>query len=265
MGSRRSASRRKPPKTSEAHAFHQTRKQAVALARALYLLSTIQIIQYINLVKSEEEPQSFGDSFTTSEGGKEFPWLPADDFEYDSKAGHGTHNAGSAAGAALHTPAETTTCEVDKTLSCAGGCIDGSALVTDDDLVSQSAQNADIDRLCPAFGCNATENQECLSDDVSETLTNNGGMAQGAKLAVFDVFFGEVNLAPLAGNGVWDPCIEAGCKLHSNSWGSDTGCEIESLDTLYDLFMYEVSKRESHRRRSVGWFLERSMEHFLGK
>ncbi|CAN0200177.1 unnamed protein product [Ectocarpus sp. 6 AP-2014] len=83
------------------------------------------------------------------------------------------------------------------------------------------------------------ENPACLSDDVSETLTNNGGVAQGAKLAIFDVFYGNYGLVEHIGNGLWEPCVEAGCKLHSNSWGADEGCETTPMDLLYDAFMYE--------------------------
>ncbi|CAN0545123.1 unnamed protein product, partial [Ectocarpus sp. 12 AP-2014] len=68
-------------------------------------------------------------------------------------AGHGTHTAGSAAGATLNDPAETITCSGDETLGCVGGCIDESE--TTDDLVSSAIQMAlpDLDRLCPMYGC----------------------------------------------------------------------------------------------------------------
>eukprot|EP00903_Cladosiphon_okamuranus_P006848 g6670.t1 len=195
-----------------------------------------KVIQYINLVKSDDIAEPADGSFT-SEGGDQFPWLPADEFEFDDKAGHGTHTAGSAAGATLNTPAELVTCEAGKVVSCVGGCIDETA--DDDDLVSSNAQYADIDRHCPAFGCDDTDGAKCLSNDVSETLTKNGGMAQGAKLAIFDIFYEEYGLLDHIGNGLWEPCEEAGCKLHSNSWGSDYWCEITPLDVLYDEYMYE--------------------------
>lgn len=202
-----------------------------------------QIVQYINLVKSDDiaEPT---DGYFTSSRGDQFPWLPADDFEYDYKAGHGTHVAGSVAGATLNSPAELVECEAGKTVSCVGGCIDDSAFATDD-LVSSFYQYADIDRLCPAFGCDDTETSECLSDDISETLTDNGGMAQGAKLAIFDVFYEEYGLLDVVGNGLWEPCAEAGCKLHSNSWGGEYGCYTTLLDVMYDEFMYEVRPERS--------------------
>eukprot|EP00752_Nemacystus_decipiens_P004360 g3984.t1 len=196
-----------------------------------------KLIQYINLIKSDDEPQPYGESFETQSGG-EFPWLPADDFEYDDKAGHGTHTAGSAAGATLNNPAETVTCENGTTLSCVGGCIFADEDV--DDLVTTSfAEYFDIDRLCPAYGCDPDVDDVCLSDDVSETLTNNGGMAQGAKLAIFDAFYGEFGLMSIVGNYLWEPCAEAGCRVHSNSWGGDYECQLSPLDIWYDEFMFE--------------------------
>lgn len=172
-----------------------------------------QIVQYINLIKSDDEPGSHGDYFTSSLG-SEIPWYPADDFEDDDPAGHGSHTAGSVAGATLNNPAETVVCETGKVLGCVGGCIDEDAIGSTDDLVSTSASVAfDIDRLCPAFGCDDETYDYCLSDDTSQVLTENGGMAQGAKLAIFDVGYELVVLANFAGNGLWEPCIEAGCKV----------------------------------------------------
>ena len=111
------------------------------------------------------------------------------------------------------------------------------------DLAPSYLDFADIDRLCPAFGCDGREYPACLSDDVSEALTKNGGVAQGAKLAIFDVFDETHGLLDHIGNGLWEPCVEAGCKLHSNSWGSDSGCETTPMDLLYDAFMHEVRWR----------------------
>lgn len=163
--------------------------------------------------------------------------VPGGRFGDDDKAGHGTHTAGTAAGSTLNSPAETTDCETGKTLSCAGACIDTTG-GSDDDLVSYYYQVDDIDRICPFFGCDDSE--VCLGDDVGVTLAENGGMAQGAKLAVFDIFAGETSLGTYAGNGLWEPCLEAGCKIHSNSWGFDGVCLLSALDILYDDFMYQV-------------------------
>lgn len=183
-------------------------------------------------------------------GGK-FPWLPAEEFEYDDIAGHGTHTAGSAAGATLNNPAETVACGVGEVLSCVGGCIDEDPSVTEDDLVTTSvAQYFDIDRLCPLFGCDSDTDELCLSEDASDigtdtegvnvTLTNNGGMAQGAKLAIFDAFHGDFGLSSVVGNDLWETCAEADCKLHSNSYGGELECQLGPADTLYDSYMYEV-------------------------
>lgn len=159
-------------------------------------------------------------------------------FGEDYRAGHGTHTAGTAAGATLNSPAETIACETGKELGCAGACID--PVYPTDDLLSYTAQaenHVDIDRLCPLFGCNA-EIGLCLGDDVDETLAENGGMAQGAKIAVFDVGTEEGALTDDAGNGLWEPCLEAGCKIHSNSWGKAGNCLPDAVDIKYDDFMY---------------------------
>ncbi|CAM9696523.1 unnamed protein product, partial [Ectocarpus fasciculatus] len=121
------------------------------------------VIQYIELVN----PDSDYVAFSTSQGGV-FPFLPPDEFGQDDEAGHGTHTAGSAAGATLNDPAETTTCLAgDETLGCAGACIDESE--STDDLVSSYLQSVlpDLDRLCPMYGCDDSTDP-CLSDEVDE-------------------------------------------------------------------------------------------------
>lgn len=228
---------------SNAHASDQLDLFRMFLLPNLHYRYLNQIIQYINLIKSDDTAGSHGDYFSTSLG-QQFSWLPADQFEFDDPAGHGTHTAGSVAGATLNNPAVPITCDDTETLSCVGACIDDNPTVADDDLVSYFMQYADIDRLCPLFsdfGCDGTESQACLSDDVSENLTNNGGMAQGAKLAIFDAFYGALGLADFVGNGLWEPCREADCKLHSNSWGGDYQCQLGPQDVLYDTYMYQVS------------------------
>lgn len=192
----------------------------------------MQVIQYIDLVN----PNSVASAVSTSQGDV-FPLIPPDDFGEDEAAGHGTHTAGSAAGATLNTPAEPLTCSTTQTLGCVGACLDNDAMSVDD-LVATSLQLVDIDRFCPIFGCE--DDPRCLGEDVSETLTENGGMAQGAKLSIFDVFFGDYALTDVVGNGLWEPCMEAGCKIHSNSLGGDTFCQVTSTDLAYDEFMYEV-------------------------
>ena len=205
--------------------------------------SLVQIIQYIDVLKSDSVPQSHGPTFTTSEG-EQIPWYPADGFGVDNVAGHGTHTAGSAAGATLNTPAETVSCNGTKVLGCVGGCIDPDGTRSTDDFVSAAYQTSyveDIDRICPMFECDDETEQWCLSDDVGETLSEHGGMARGAKLAIFDAFSRDLSVVDFPGNGLWEPCLEAGCKLHSNSWGVDLMCEVASLDIERDDFMYKVS------------------------
>ena len=207
----------------------------------------MQIVQYINLVKSDSLPGNYGSVYTTS-GGYKIPLLPGDDFEADDVAGHGTHTAGSAAGATLKTPAETTgACGGTEVLGCVGGCVDADRSSWGDDVLtslpSYSHFDVDIDRLCPMLDCDEETDPRCLSDDVAQTLTDHGGMARGAKLAIFDVFAGELGLTDFAGNWLWLPCMEAGCKIHSASLGADNNCLVDSLDIAYDEFMYEVSCR----------------------
>ncbi|CAN0390119.1 unnamed protein product, partial [Pylaiella littoralis] len=205
-----------------------------------------RIVQYINLIKPDNTPEELDASFTTRDGRK-FPWLTAGEFENDKAAGHGTHVAGSAAGATLYTPAETIACENGKIIGCVGGCINQNASagdLTDDDLVTTSEHAAshaffDIDRLCSDFGCGEESNKLCLRNNVSETLTKSGGVAPGAKLAIFDAVFKHDFAGGFAGNGLWEACVEAGCRLHSNSYGSDNECMLTPSDILYDEFMYE--------------------------
>ncbi|CAM9464026.1 unnamed protein product [Laminaria digitata] len=184
-------------------------------------------------------------SSSTGEGGY-FYDVSTGGFQGDSVEGHGTHTAGSALGATLNTPAETTTCsETTKDPGCVGGCIDADRSSWGDDLVSLPAYSpygygADVDRICPMLGCDDETAQWCVSDDVGETLAENGGMARGAKLAFVDVFdVDDTALVDYAGNGLWEPCLEAGCKVHSNSWGGAPECFVTSLDIVYDDFMYK--------------------------
>eukprot|EP00904_Undaria_pinnatifida_P011000 jgi/Undpi1/702/HiC_scaffold_10.g04166.m1 len=188
-----------------------------------------KIIQYINLIKSDAVPGSHGSSFMTS-GGDQHPWIPAYHFEEDDVEGHGTHVAGSAAGAMLTTPAETsTTCSGTEVPGCVGGCVD-----PDD-----APFGADLDSLCPMLGCDDTTDERCLSDEVSQTLADHGGMARGAKLAIFDVGVGGKLFFSLVGSDLWQPCLEAGCMIHSLSGGSDDLCEVDALDIEFDTFMHE--------------------------
>lgn len=200
-----------------------------------------QIVQYINLVKPDSGSGSYeyGTEFMTADGGV-FPWLSADEFEGDDAAGHGTHTAGSAAGATVDVPAETVTCSGTDVMGCVGGCVPESSS-SFDDLVSSYAQfflHTDIDRICPSLGCD--DAAWCLSDDVPETLTSNGGMAQGAKLAIFDIFHMEGGYAFSAGTGLWEASEGTGAMVHSSSWGGDTLCQVTPFDTLYDDYMYNV-------------------------
>lgn len=120
----------------------------------------------------------------------------------------------------------------NEVVGCAGGCIESGANS------SEVPYGEDINRLCPAFGC---VGGQCLSDDTAATLSEHGGMAQGAKIAAIDIFYGDYSYGDLAGNGLWEACEDAGCRIHSNSYGVDLRCQLTALDVLYDEYMYEVS------------------------
>ncbi len=197
------------------------------------------MVQYIELIKNDGGAQE-GEG--VSSGGVLYPYVVSDEFSVDDGLGHGSHTAGSAAGSTLTNPADPVACtEAGKVTGCGGGCIseDGPTENEDDD--------EGIDRLCPMFGCvGGVEDQQCLTNDVSQTLSENGGVAQGAKISVFDIFMGDYSYGDLAGNGLWESCLSAGCRIHSNSYGIDKRCELSSMDIVYDDFMYQVWYHHHH-------------------
>lgn len=199
----------------------------------------MQVIQYINLINTDYDTPS---SPVRSSDGRIFSYLSAGEFQGDHVDGHGTHTAGSAAGATLNTPAETATCsETTKVPGCVGSCIDVASTSWGDDVLYPLPDEKNIDVLCPMLGCDDETDQRCLSDDVGQTLAENGGMAQGAKIAFFDIFSAGDGYGSYPGNGLWESCLEAGCKVHSNSWGEeDPPCLVRAMDLEYDDFMYKV-------------------------
>ena len=185
-----------------------------------------QIVQYIRLVREDYAGSSEQSGVT---------WYDELGFGLDMEAGHGTHTAGTAAGSTLAAPAETVTCEAGSEVSCVGKCLTSAeaAEAATDNLLTW-------DTLCPQYDCDGGGGA-CLSEDVSETLTANGGIARGAKIAVFDVSIdGNAVWASLAENGLWDATEGTGCMLHSNSWGGDLDCNIDTETTAFDQYMYEV-------------------------
>ena len=213
----------------------------------------MQVIQYINMIKTDSMA---GYGIVYSSGGDFFYHISTADFQGDDVEGHGTHTAGSALGATLTNPAETTTCDgTTKVPGCVGGCVDVDRSSWGDDLLTMPAYSvfaADVDRICPVLECDDETEQWCLSDDVGETLAEHGGMAQGAKLAFFDIFADKLVIAHHVGNGLWEPCLEAGCKVHSNSWGdTDPLCRVKAIDIQYDDFMHKVSNSRSTPRPSI--------------
>ncbi|CAM9449287.1 unnamed protein product, partial [Hapterophycus canaliculatus] len=131
-----------------------------------------------------------------------------------------------------------TTCCGDELHGCVGGCIAASE-------VDSMLDNGffDLDLYCPLYDCDGTTDlalSYCLSDDPVETLDQNGGVAPGAQISLFDPSYtGEDSFIELAGNLVWESAMETGARIHSNSWGYETFCEPTEMDLLYDTFMYE--------------------------
>ncbi|CAM9427510.1 unnamed protein product, partial [Hapterophycus canaliculatus] len=157
----------------------------------------------------------------------------------DTIGGHGTWTAGSAAGSISASGAFTeTTCYGDELPGCAGGCIAASEVDT-------MLENGvfDIDLYCPSYDCDGTTDlalSYCLSDDPVETLDHNGGVAPGAQISLFDPSYTSYDLfIELAGNLVWESSMDTGARIHSNSWGAETFCQLTEMDLLYDTFMYE--------------------------
>lgn len=163
--------------------------------------------------------------------------MPTEGFAADDETGHGTHVAGTVAGAIESSSSTLVDCDGEE-MGCAGKCL-GSDTSDDDDIWSPP-----IDRLCPLFDCEgATKDSQCLSDDVAKTLVDHGGMAQGAKLAVMDIFFENWSYGDLIGSGLYEASAPTGARIHSNSWGVDSRCEVDLLNIAYDEFMYEVGVR----------------------
>lgn len=112
---------------------------------------------------------------------------------------------------------------------------------------------ANLDRLCPRYDCDGLDEAFCLSDDEDVTLAEHGGVARGAKLAIFDLLddYGGIGIE-LAGNGIWEPAMEAGSKLHSSSWGGLYECQYTPTDVVYDSFMYNVRAEASRLMYGIG-------------
>lgn len=101
----------------------------------------------------------------------------------------------------------------------------------------------DLDTYCPAYECDGqgATSTKCLGDDPVETLFKHRGVAPAAKLAIFDVAIGpELIFADLAGNDLWNVANGTGAMVHTNSWGSDSLCEMDDQSVLYDTYMYQV-------------------------
>lgn len=198
-------------------------------------------MQYISLVRQDEDDEQPYGSYYITTGGAKTPWFTAEGFYSDTAGGHGSHTAGTAAGSTITSPVSVDECSGDDELGCVGGCLNIS-------YVDQLRSNMflDVDVFCPKFDCDDFGEGEstCLSDDVGQTLSVNGGMAPGAKLAIFDVSIdGRLILAELAQDGLWEAANGTGSMVHSNSWGGENDCTVDVTSILFDTYMYEVTAR----------------------
>lgn len=104
----------------------------------------------------------------------------------------------------------------------------------------------DTDTFCAAYECDGGglgyPYGDCPSDDAIETLTQHGGVAPGAKIAVFDWSYhaNDFFVPEVTGNFLWNATHGTGARIHSNSWGFATMCQLTELEYLYDTYMYEV-------------------------
>lgn len=202
-----------------------------------FVLHRDQIVQYISFINPNGSDN--GQSYTTA-AGQQYPWYSESGFTTEMPGGHGSHTAGTAAGATLNTPAEVPTCDEDagEELGCLGECLSAADLA---DLTSNDV--IDTETMCVALDCDGygTDFDSCLEDDTQEILTSHGGVAQGAKLAIFDASADNLKVfAAFAGTGLWEAAEDTGAMVHSNSWGSDTLCTVDSTSTAFDSYMYEV-------------------------
>lgn len=162
-----------------------------------------------------------------------------DRYNKDVVDGHGTHVAGIAAGAILvGSVLLEQSCQGANVPACAGGCMTASQAA-----YYVNNESFDIETYCPAYDCdgNGADSIKCLGDDVLDTLIQNSGVAHGAKLSIFDVGYNDGIIPEIAGNFLWNSTFGTGTKIHSNSWGGETFCELTEFEYLYDTFMYEVS------------------------
>lgn len=248
------------------HAKQPTHPYAIVASPTRWaVVHASKVIQYIELVKADEGADGPASASHTSRDGVTYPFVPTGSFSVEDGLAHGQHVAGTVAGSTLNTPAEVVPCTGGEVVGCAGGCIPtelpsrNTEADDDDDGDNSPDSDEDIDRLCPMHGCvGAVEDQQCLGDDVSATLSEHGGMAQGAKIAVMDIFMGRYSYADLAGKGLWEACLNAGCKIHSNSYGVDKRCELSSMDLVYDDFMYSNPENLLlFAAGNEGWFTDR--------
>lgn len=171
--------------------------------------------------------------------GNQYEWYDAEVFETDTVEGHGSFTAGTAAGATMNTPAQTEYCHYGERLTCFGTCME-------EDEIDQKTEDIywDFDLFCEEFDCDGTGDayESCIEEDTATLLAKNGGVAQGAKLAIFDVAAdGDSVWAMLGGNWLWNATLGTGTMVHSNSWGGDNGCFMDSLSERFDEYMFDVS------------------------
>lgn len=181
-----------------------------------------------------------------------FPSSSTGGFDKDTVSmGHGTLVSGIAAGAiSPKSPYLTQDCSSsnDELPGCVGGCISAS-----DVELGLLDGLFDVDLFCPMYDCDdygaefSYLYEYCLGDDPLETLAEHSGVAPGAQIAIFDAgyFAGDFFLDLfifLAGNFLWNSTEGTGTRIHSNSWGAITNCELTEFEYLFETYMLEVNK-----------------------
>eukprot|EP00904_Undaria_pinnatifida_P010402 jgi/Undpi1/6492/HiC_scaffold_20.g08971.m1 len=165
-----------------------------------------------------------------------------DTYGDDNDGGHGSHVSGSVAGSIYPGWSGPADCpwgvggagSEDTELTCVGKCLSPSMM---EEFLGNNM--FDLDAFCPEYECDIFWDDECLSDDRTDTLENAAGMAPGARLAVLDVG-SSTGLDQVLGGAMWETSAGTGARLHSGSWGyPDEPCVVDEASVSFDQWAYE--------------------------
>ncbi|CAM9309050.1 unnamed protein product [Choristocarpus tenellus] len=190
--------------------YHYVNETVFTGGNFTFDLSRRKLVQYIDLYKSNF----------------------SEDFVLEQKDGHRTHVAGSEAGSTLNSPAAVVECDVGEELACSGKCITSFRTTNQ---MNNSFFN--LDTYCPDYDCDGANanSLNCLGNDWARTLSEHAGMAPGAKLAVFDASHNGLFIYADPRNGLWEAANNTRAKIHTNSWGYDSLCQMIHNDK----YLYE--------------------------